>query len=49
MECLEEECAWWDDVVGNCCLTRLSIALQIIHEELHDINKTLKGSISIAR
>ena len=36
-DCLKEECAWWEPKIGKCSILRMWIALQDIHEVLHDI------------
>ena len=41
--CLQEECAWWEDTIGKCSIRRIWIALQDIHEVLHDIAKDKRG------
>jgi len=44
-DCLKWECAWWEPKIGKCAVLRMWIALQDIHEALHDIaaNITLRG------
>ena len=41
-DCLQEECAWWESKIGKCSVRRIWIALQDIHEVLHDIAKALR-------
>ena len=36
-DCLKEGCAWWEPKIGKCAVLRMWIALQDIHEVLHDI------------
>jgi len=40
-DCIKEECAWWEPKIGKCSVLRMWIALQDIHEVLHDIAKAL--------
>lgn len=44
-DCLQEGCAWWEAKIGKCSVLRMWIALQDIHEALHDIatNLTVRG------
>lgn len=36
-DCIKEECAWWEPKIGKCAVLRMWIALQDIHEVLHDM------------
>jgi len=40
-DCIKEECAWWEPKMGKCSVLRMWIALQDIHEVLHDIEHRL--------
>lgn len=40
-DCIKEECAWWEQKIGKCCILRIWIALQDLHEVLHDIEKKM--------
>ena len=37
IDCLKEECAWWDDPVKRCLLLNISEKLSLIYLELNDI------------
>lgn len=48
-ECLKEECAWWEDKLGKCSIRRIWIALQDIHEVLHDIEKKMPHELQFRK
>lgn len=43
-DCLEEECAWWNDTVKACSITQIGVSLMAINAHLRDIaSKTPLG------
>ena len=41
VECDKEQCAWWVRIPGRCSEVHGAIALQDIHEVLHDLVKKM--------
>jgi len=38
-DCLKEECAWWDDSDGCCCIVDIASSLSMIVSFLKDITE----------
>jgi hypothetical protein len=41
VDCLEKECAWWDEPVKRCLLLNISEKLSLIYLELNDIAREM--------
>lgn len=40
--CLQEECAWWSGIKGECAVINISDALDDLHYQLKQINVVMR-------